>query len=432
MMRNQTIKQELTQRNYRIPSKFMAGVNHMLTSIIGGKYNCEYTVIDDINQEDGPAFVVFNHLSRFDHIFLNQIMNPRRYNIVAAHNEFFRGAQYWLFKAGNVIPKTNFTTDKTTMKAIKKIIGEGGTICFAPEGMTPMDGKNHPVVPGTGKMFKHYNVPVYQVELRGQFMIASKVCLDERLGGKCYATLRKLYDPQDLERMTAEEIDADLNRRFNHDEYEWQKEHHFKYKMKGEACKNLEDLCFMCPGCGKYFSMKSDGNKLFCTECGNGTEMDEYYDFKPFEGSTVPETPSKWCDMERMDIIKKIREDENYSFSVRVRLGKLPENKPCKTSDTSVPCGEGVVTIDHSGLHFDGTKDGAPFAFTRTYDTLTTILSALDFKYFDLYHGTDYYDFFPVEGEEGKVGYIQLLVEEMHRLHCNKLANFPWNDYMYK
>ena len=431
-MRRQTIKQKLAKRNYRIPSGFMAGVNYLLTSIIGRKYHCEYNVIDDINKEKGPAFVIFNHLSRFDHIFLNQIMHPRRYNIVAAHNEFFRGAQYWLFKYGNVIPKTNFTTDKTTMKAIKKIIGEGGTICFAPEGMTPMDGKNHPVVPGTGTMFKHYNVPVYQIELRGQFMIASKVCLDERLGGKCFATIRKLYTPEDLQSMTAQEIDADLNRRFRHDEYEWQKNNHFRYKMKGESCKNLEDLCFMCPDCGRYFTMKSEGNRLFCTECGNGTEMDEFYDFKPFEGSRIPETPSKWCDLERGDIIRKIRSDENYSFSIRVRLGKLPEYRPCKTAHTSVPCGEGVVTIDHSGLHFNGTKDGEPFSFTRTYDTLTTILSALDFKYFDLYYRTDYYDFFPMKGEEGKVGYIQLLVEEMHRLHENRLANFPWNDDMYQ
>ena len=431
MGNKQTIKYELEHRDYNIPGNFMVWLNHFLTTIIGSKYNCEYTVIDDINEEPGPAFVIFNHLSRFDHIFFNQIMHPRKYNIVAAHNEFFRGAQYWLFKFGNVIPKTNFTLDKTTMKAIKKIIGEGGTVCFAPEGMTPMDGKNHPVVPGTGTMFKHYKVPVYQIELRGQFMIASKVCLDERLGGKCFATIRKLYTPEDLERMSADEIDADLNRRMKHDEYEWQKKHHYRYRMKNHSCKNLEDLCFMCPNCKRYFTMKSEGNKIFCTKCGNGTEMNDYYDFVPFEGSTVPETPSQWCDMERMDIIKAIRADENYAFSINVKLGKLPETRPCKGSDTSVLCGEGTVTIDHSGLHFSGTKDGEPFEYTRTYDTLFTILSALDFKYFDLYFGTDYYDFFPVPGEEGKVGYIQLLVEEMHRLHANKLKNFPWNDYMY-
>lgn len=427
----ETIKKELTHRDYKSPTKFMEGFNYLLTSIIGGKYNCEYTIIDDINKEDGPAFVIFNHLSRFDHIFINQIMHPRRYNMVAAHNEFFRGAQYYLFKMGNIIPKTNFTRDITTMRAIKKIIKEGGTICFAPEGMTPMDGKNHPVVPGTGAMFKHYKIPVYQIELRGQFLIASKVCLDERLGGKCYATIRKLYTPEDLEKMTADEIDADLNNRMRHDEYEWQKEKHFKFKMKNESCKNLEDLCFMCPSCGEYFNMKTKGNHIFCTKCGNGATMDEYYDFHPYENSTIPETPSKWCDMERIDIIKAIRADDNYSFSIKTKLGKLPDYKPTKGGKTSIPCGEGVVTIDHNGVHYKGTKDGEPFEYTKTYDSLYTILSALDFKFFDLYFGTDYYDFFPCEGEEGKVGFIQLLVEEMHRLHCNHLKNFPWNEHMY-
>jgi len=201
--------------------------------------------------------------------------------------------------------------------------------------------------------------------------------------------------------------------------------------MKGGACKNLEDLCFMCPSCHRYFTMKSSGSRLSCSACGNGTEMDDHYDFIPFPGSTVPETPSKWCDMERIDIIRSIRKDPSYSFSIKVRLGKLPEYKPCKTAVTSVPCGEGTVTIDHDGLHFSGVKDGAPYSFTRTYDTLTTILSPLDFKYFSVYNGSDFLDLFPLDGYEGRVGFIQLLVEEMHRLHSNRLANFPWNDYMY-
>lgn len=432
MTKKMTIKEELRHRVYTTPSKFVAGINHILTYFMGIKYHCEYNIVDDINKEPGPAFVIFNHLSRFDHIFLNQIMHPRRYNIVAAHNEFYRGAQYFLFKIDHVIPKTNFTTDYTAMRAIQKVIKNGGTVCFAPEGMTPMDGKNHPIAPGTGHLLKHYKVPVYQVELRGQFMIASKVCLDERLGGKCSATIRKLYTPEDLERMTNEEIEADLDKRFNHDEFEWQKEHHYKYNLKGNSCKNLEDLCFMCPKCKTMFTMKSEGNRLYCTKCGNATLMDDYYDFKPEEGSVIPETPSKWNDFQRMEIIKAIRADKNYSFSMNVKLGKLPEYKPTKGSETSILCGKGKVTINHEGFHFVGTKDNEPFEFHRDYSHLFTILSALDFKYFDLYNGDDYYDFFPEEGEEGKVGYIQLLVEEMHRLHVNLLKNFPWNDYMYK
>lgn len=419
-MKKQTIKQEIAHRNYNVPGGFMTWFYHVLTSILSGKYNCEYNIIDDINEEKGPAFVIFNHLTRFDHLFLNQILHPKRYNMLAANNEFFRGGQHFLFKIGNVIPKTNFSTDKTAMKAIGKIIKEGGTVCFAPEGMTPMDGQNHPVVPGTGHMFKHYGVPVYQVELRGQFMIASKVCLDERIGGKCFATLRKLYSPEDLEKMTAAEIDADLNKRLAHDEYQWQKEHHYKYDMKGNSCKNLEDLCFMCPECGRYFTMKSEGDHIFCTSCGNGTYMDEYYDFKPFDGSNIPETPARWCDLERADIRKTIEENEDYSFEIKVKLGKLPDYIPTLPQKTSVLCGAGTVTIDHSGLHFKGTKDGEDFEFTRTYDTLTTILSALDFSYFDLYYKKDYYDFFPEKGEEGRVGFIQLLVEEMHKLHSKK------------
>jgi len=426
-----TIKEELSLREYKTPSKLMASLNHLITSIIGKKYHCEYHVIDDINDEKGPAFIIFNHLSRFDHIFINQIVHPRRYNFLAAHNEFYRGAQYTLFKLDKVIPKMNFNLDFTALKAIKKVIKENGTVCFAPEGMTPMDGLNHPVVPGTGRFLKYFNIPVYQIELRGQFLIASKCCLDERLGGKCSATIRKLYDKETLSKMTGDEIDNDLNNRMRHDEYAWQKEHHYKYNLKGESCKNLEDLLFMCPKCGSKFNMKTDKDKIYCTNCENIALLDNYYDLKPIAASVIPSTISEWSNLERMQIIKDIRDNNDYSFKIKVKLGKLPLYKPTKGGKTSILCGEGEMEFNHNGVYFKGTKDDNEFNFFKDYKELYTILTPLDFKYFSFYVDKDFYDFYP-ESDFGKVGYLQFLVEEMHRLHVNTLKNFTWNEYMYK
>ena len=54
------------------------------------KYNVTYNRIDDINDCDGPCFVIFNHLSRIDHMYVMGATYPRITNMIAGNNEFYR------------------------------------------------------------------------------------------------------------------------------------------------------------------------------------------------------------------------------------------------------------------------------------------------------------------------------------------------------
>ena len=56
--------------------------------IVGRKYHAEFKIIDDIKDCEGPCFVIFNHLSRIDHFYTNEITYPRRVNMMAGYNEF--------------------------------------------------------------------------------------------------------------------------------------------------------------------------------------------------------------------------------------------------------------------------------------------------------------------------------------------------------
>ena len=49
--------------------------------------------------------------------------------------------------------------------------------------------------------------------------------------------------------------------------------------------------------------------------------MDDYYEFHPYEGSIIPESPSKWVLWEREQVIKEIRENPEFSFSEKVKIG---------------------------------------------------------------------------------------------------------------
>ena len=427
-----TIADKLLKRDYKKPNGFIWFLYNAIVAspFCAPKYHPKYTIKDDINEYKGPAFIIWNHQSRRDHLFLQKIVKPHRFNMLASYQEFFRRKFYTIFKLNNVIPKKNFVNDPKSIRAIDKIIRSGGTVAFAPEGTQSNFGHNQPIVPGTGRYLKHYHVPVYFMKLEGAFLSSPKSCIDDRVG-EVHATLSLLFAPDDLKMMSPEEIDNKINEAFHHDDYKWNKKMHIKFNSNGRIMTNMEQMLYKCPRCGAELRMDAQGDTIKCLECGNGARMDDYYDFHPFdETCKIFDTPSDWADWERVQVIHEIRDHKDFALEEEVDVGKLPVYKPVKdNTKTSVPCGHGKIRFDHEGIHFDGIKDNEPWHFDLSYNLIYTPLIENDLTQFALPVNEQYYDFFPKRKIVSKIIFV---TEEMHRLHFNTWKNFPWNDYMYK
>ena len=421
------IRKEIATRKFKSQNRFLYWIYRTVMKIVGRRYNAHFEVVDDINKCDGPAIVIFNHLSRIDHFYTNEICYPRRVNMVAGYNEFFRSHLHFAFKMNRVIPKKQYINDFIGTKGIMSVIKQGGCVSFAPEGLATNDGTPKPIVPHTGALLKKLGVLVYHVKLSGQYLQNTKVCLDVR-EGETYAKIYILFTKEDLERLTVDEIDDKINEAFRHDEYEWQKEKHIKWNMHDNAAYHLDHLCYRCPKCHHEFEMVAEGDTLYCANCGNGTKINEYYEFVPFEGSIIPESPSKWADYERREIIKAIRKDPNYSITEHVKVGILPNDHLVKDHKTSEIVGEGMLTIDHNGMRYKGSNTDK-YDFDLNYKELYTLFTELDSSIMNLYVKGEYYDVIPDTPITLKA---TMLVEEMHRLHVNTYKNFKWKDYLYE
>ncbi len=424
-----SISEKLSKRKYKKPNRFIYGVyKFVMLDLVSKKYNIKFNIIDDVNDCDGPCFVIFNHLSRIDHAYVMGATYPRVTNMIAGNNEFYRSKFSFIFGLNKVIPKKQYTADMSTIRAVSQIIKQGGCVTFAPEGLASDFGGNKPIVPGTSKMFKHFKAPVYLCYLEGQYLQNTKVCLDERYG-ETYATMSLLFTKDDVARLSVEEMDDIINEKFRRDEYAWNKEKKIKWKTKGRICHRLEDLCYKCPKCGQEFTMKGEGNKITCSNCGNGATMDDYYQFHPFENAVIPESPLKWSEQERMDIIKEIRANPDFYFEDECTIGNLDEYKTVGKNKTSFIVGEGKIWVDHKGMHYKGTRKGQPYEFHYDYEHLYTLITEVDMSYFNFYLNGEYFDIFP---KHQTVWKFYLIVEEMHRYHVNFYKNFPWNDYLYE
>ena len=429
MAKKLTIAKKLSKRKYRPAPRIVAGFYKMvMLDIVGRKYKPHFNIIDSVSDCDGPCFVIFNHLSRLDHIYVCGATYPRVTNMMAGRSEFYRKKFWAVFALDKIIPKKNYAPDKLAIRAVGEVIKKGGCVTFAPEGLACDCGGNKPIVPGTSKMFKHFKVPVYLCYLEGQYLQNTKVCLDERFG-ETHATMSLLFSKDDIERLSVEEMDDIINEKFRRNEYAWNAEKKIKWETHGRICHRLEDFCYKCPKCGKEFTMKGEGDTIKCLSCGNGATMDDYYQFHPFEGAVIPATPFDWVEQERMDIIKEIRQDPDYYFEDECKLGTLDEYKLLEGNKMSNIVGEGIARMDHKGFHYKGTRDGKPFEMTVSWKTLYTPISQFDSTYFSFYEKGEFFDIIPKHQTMGK---FSVLMEEMHRYHVNYYKNFKWNAHMYE
>ena len=73
-----TIAKKLSKRKYRPAPKIIAAIyKFIMVDIVGRKYKPKFNIIDDVNDCDGPCFVIFNHLSRIDHMYVCGATYPK-------------------------------------------------------------------------------------------------------------------------------------------------------------------------------------------------------------------------------------------------------------------------------------------------------------------------------------------------------------------
>ena len=170
---------------------------------------------------------------------------------------------------------------------------------------------------------------------------------------------------------------------------------------------------------------------MTCSSCGLKIHINEYLDFEPNKELVHKvDSVSDWVLWERSEIIKEIRENPNYSVSVNVKIGNIPTDHLVKGLDrSSEVVGEGKLTFDHSGIHYDGNKNGQPYKFDLSYETYCRLIPNINTKIFSLYIGGEYYDFFPDTPCTIK---LDLVTQEMNRLHFNSWPPLPEHLYLYK
>ena len=396
----------------------------VVNGVLAKKYNAHFTYADDITKYRGQSYVVVsNHASRMDYVFTAPAFLPDTFNFVVGYNEFFRSHLAMILRMMQVVPKKNFVHQPYAIRQIIKIIRAGGRIIILPEGMSSISGANQPCATGSGHLLKNLGVPVLYTKISGGYLTAPKFNLTDRIG-RVDVVAGVLFTPEQLKEMTPDEIQRELDEKLYHDDYEWNKTARVKFDGKGRMAENMHQLLFWCPKCGSDLTMESCGDSIRCKKCGNGGHLNEYYDLIPDEGSTLPDTPRVWFDMQREHVKEQVREP-GYKLTEHVKIGELPKYRYLKKEDTSEIVGEGELTLDAEGLHFDGRRNGESYSFFVPIKQLPTYGMCTDVSRFYTFVGGEFTEFYP---ERDSAELWMLATEEMHRAQGGQWQDFPWKE----
>ncbi len=422
-MTNTTVAQSIAARKIQRPNAIYNILGTVWRLFMYKKYNVHYNLKTDFRREKGPFFFISNHASRLDYIFTGVPLLPLRMNFVAGYNEFHRSHLAFVFKLLRVIPKKNFVPDIHTVKEISRVIKSGGGVCLFPEGMSSISGANQPVAVGTGKLLKHHGVPVYYSVIRGGYLTSPKYNLRDRCG-RVEVDFDILFTPQQLKAMSPEEIEDTINRAIYHDDYAWNKKQGYRYDIGDNGAEDLEDLLFWCPKCGKQHSMRTEGNRIFCADCGNGAVLTDTYELVPFDDTCViPETQTAWFNAQR-EVIRREVAEEGFVLEAEVELGMLPAHELLKNQSTSTVVGGGLLRLDSSGLRYTGTKNGEDWSFHIKIRNLPTYGMCTDLSRFYTFVDGEFVEFYP---KERVVEKFFLATEELHRLHGGSWQDFKFH-----
>ena len=268
------------------------------------KYSCE--VYKDLK---GPYLVLANHNTDLDPGLVASSFPQQMYFVASEHVYRAGFASKLLRYFFEPIAKRKGTSDTVTVMKSIRALREGKNVCLFPEGQKSFNGRTGEIHLATGKLVKASKASLITYKLEGGYFTTPRWGYGIRKG-KTHGSIVNIYDPETLEKLSAEEITDIVIKDLYEDAYEKQKENPIAYKGKNLA-KGLEHSLCVCQSCKKLDTLSSIKNKVFCKECGFSTTLDSY---GYFDENSKFKTVAQWDDFQQEEL-KKFVEDKKSSDS---------------------------------------------------------------------------------------------------------------------
>ena len=337
-------------------NRFWTGLIWILSRIalIGKKYTIEKIGMEDLKP---PYMLLSNHMHFIDFELAAMATWPHSVSNVVSIDGYV--VKFFLLEWIGAIATRKFTTDIHLVKSIRKVLQRGDILAMYPEARYSPCGTTAFLPESLGKLVKMNKVPVVTVVHHGNHLYAPFWNFRSKRKVPFHTTFTQLLTPEQIEKMSVEEINAALRQGLQYDEYRYQKDHGIRITEDYRA-EGLHKVLYQCPHCKTEFSMDSKGTELFCNHCGKRWTWREDGYLEAQSGETEFDHIPDWFEWERSQVRQQI-EDGTYSFCDEVEVFSLPRVY------RYIPLGKAKLTHDiEKGFTLEGHYRGERYYINRT------------------------------------------------------------------
>ena len=380
--------------------------------LIGKEHKIEKINVEGLKP---PYLLLSNHMSFVDFEMVSLCTYPHRVNNVVNIDGFYMRA--WLLEWIGAICTRKFTTDLHLVRSIRKVLERGDVLCMYPEARYSPAGVTSYLPESLGMLVKKCNVPVVVALHHGNYLHSPFWNFRKKRKVPLYTTFTKIWDPEDLEKLSVEEINAGLKEALTYDDYKYQRDNGILIKEPYRA-EGLNKILYQCPNCMTEHKMNSEGAELFCEECGKRWFMNEDSTLTAKDGKTEFAHIPDWFEWERANVRAEI-ESGNYSFEDDVEVYSLPR---CYKYE---PLGFGKLTHDPvEGFILTGHYRGKDYRYQRTPLQTNSLHVEYDFlriKPYDLVDiSTEDDSFYCYTTKKDVITKLAFATEEIYRINLEK------------
>ena len=281
-------------------------------------------------------------------------------NAVMGKHHLFIPFLFRLYLWLGVVPKSLFEADVRAAAQILSLRRRGASILLYPEGVQSVAGCMMPLRPSTARLVKKLQMDTVLCSSHGAFLSSPRFDRHFRRGRLEYS-YRPLFSAQEIAQMSEDVLYSRLLEALDYNDFLWNSEKQYRYRGRFPCAHGLDRLLIRCPRCGGEFTLRVEGDDLICS-CGNTITVDDRYNLRPAEGSSLPfKRIDEWYNWQRAKIAEEaLAEDFRLVYDAEYRM--LITNKLRFNRFQTV--GRGQVTLDRESLTYTGTKDGEDVTLT--------------------------------------------------------------------
>lgn len=290
---------------------------------------------------DGNAcLIISTHQGFADYYIAPLALFPIR-AVYVSDMEGFAAFGKGLYRALGCIGKRRYVPDLSVMENIHYALHNlKQPVVIYPESRHSNIGCTAKLPQNMGKLAKIMNVPIFVLTAHGSYLANPFWDEEHTRKTRMEASLKLLYKKEDLEKLSADEIQHEIERRLQYDEYDWQLSEKIKISYKNRAVGLYHPL-YQCKKCGTQYRMKAWKDKIFCEDCGSEFRMNEYGQLLQSDNKVI--RIRDWYLWEKENVEKEITQG-NYLFHGKVRIEALPNEKGF------VSLGDGELTHNKDGF----------------------------------------------------------------------------------